>query len=295
MAKRITPGQIRRTNRQQVFQYIYDEKKVSQQDIAYALQLSRPTVAAALTEMEEMGMILKSGYLDSDQIGRKAAAYSIDETFRVAVGVEIMRSRVKFVAADLYGRMLGREIWDFPYANEQAYFSQVSEKILAFIHNLSLPDEKILGIGIAIQGLVNADGSEVVYGTILDCTGLKIEVFTRHLPFPCAFVHDPDAAAIGREAVRRAETYLGRPYDYAFATGMETVYCSELVWTCFLRKDGSHVFRSVPMTFKGPDGETDPYWVAHYEQLGAPIPEGEPGTNPNDLFREPVLRDVAVF
>ena len=94
MAKRITPGQIRRTNRQQVFQYIYDEKKVSQQDIAYALQLSRPTVAAALTEMEEMGMILKSGYLDSDQIGRKAAAYSIDETFRVAVGVEIMRHRM---------------------------------------------------------------------------------------------------------------------------------------------------------------------------------------------------------
>ena len=196
MAKRITPGQIRRTNRQQVFQYIYDEKKVSQQDIAYALQLSRPTVAAALTEMEEMGMILKSGYLDSDQIGRKAAAYSIDETFRVAVGVEIMRPRVKFVAADLYGRTLGREIWDFPYANEQAYFSRVSEKILAFIHKLSLPDEKILGIGIAIQGLVNADGSEVVYGTILDCTGLKIEVFTRHLPFPCAFVHDSDAAAI---------------------------------------------------------------------------------------------------
>ena len=181
MAKRITPGQIRRTNRQQVFQYIYDEKKVSQQDIAYALQLSRPTVAAALTEMEEMGMILKSGYLDSDQIGRKAAAYAIDETFRVAVGVEIMRPRVKFVAADLYGRMLGREIW---------------KNAKPCIHKLSLPDEKILGIGIAIQGLVNADGSEVVYGTILDCTGLKIEVFTRHLPFPCAFVHDPDAAAI---------------------------------------------------------------------------------------------------
>ena len=43
---------------------------------------------------------------------------------------------------------------------------------------------------------VNADGSEVVYGTILDCTGLKIEVFARHLPFPCTFIHDPDAAAI---------------------------------------------------------------------------------------------------
>ena len=196
MAKRITPGQIRRTNRQQIYQYIYDERKVSQQDITYALRLSRPTVAAALTEMEEMGMILKSGYLDSDQIGRKAAAYSIDETFRVAIGVEIMRPEVKVVAADLYGNMLGREVWEYPYANDPVYFSRVSEKILAFIRKLSLSDEQILGIGIAIQGLVNADGSEVVYGTILDCTGLKIEVFARHLPFPCTFIHDPDAAAI---------------------------------------------------------------------------------------------------
>ena len=196
MAKRITPGQIRRTNRQQIYQYIYDEKKVSQQDIAYALRLSRPTVAAALAEMEEMGMILKKGYLDYDQIGRKAAAYSIAETYRVAIGVEIQRPRVKVIAADLYGRMLGREVWEIPYANDPAYFSRVSENILAFIDKLSLSDAQILGIGFAIQGLVNADGSEVVYGTILDCTGLKIDVFSRHLPFPCVFVHDPDAAAV---------------------------------------------------------------------------------------------------
>lgn len=122
MAKRITPGQIRRTNRQQIYQYIYDEKKVSQQDITYALRLSRPTVAAALTEMEDLGMIMKNGYLDSDQIGRKAAAYSIAETYRVAVGVEIQSSRTKVVAADLYGRMLGREVWELPYANDPAYF-----------------------------------------------------------------------------------------------------------------------------------------------------------------------------
>ena len=137
------------------------------------------------------------------------------------------------------------------------------------------------------QGVVRTPLEEFLDGSAHDGAGRPLVQVRR--------LDDPDAAAIGREAVRRAETYLGRPYDYAFATGMETVYCSELVWTCFLRKDGSHVFRSVPMTFKGPDGETDPYWVAHYEQLGAPIPEGEPGTNPNDLFREPVLRDVAVF
>lgn len=47
-----------------------------------------------------------------------------------------------------------------------------------------------------MQGLVSTDGSTVVYGEILGCTGLKIDVFTRHLPYPSLFIHDPDGAAL---------------------------------------------------------------------------------------------------
>ena len=84
MAKRITPGQIKKTNRQQIYEYIYRERNVSQQDIAYALRLSRPTVAANIARLEEDGLIYKSGRQDSDQIGRKAAAYSAVPDFRAA-------------------------------------------------------------------------------------------------------------------------------------------------------------------------------------------------------------------
>lgn len=90
-------------------------------------------------------------------------------------------------------------------------------------------------------------------------------------------------------AIERAETWLGRPYDAAFAPGTEALYCSELVYEAFLREDGSPVFHAHPMTFKGPDGETDPYWIRYYERLEQEIPEGVPGTNPNDMSREPVL------
>ena len=71
MTNRITPGQIKKTNRQQIYDYIYQHRKVSQQDIIYALRLSRPTVAANLAELEEDGLIYKNGQLDADQIGRK--------------------------------------------------------------------------------------------------------------------------------------------------------------------------------------------------------------------------------
>ena len=97
-----------------------------------------------------------------------------------------------------------------------------------------------------------------------------------------------------RDAVRRARSLSGRPYDFAFMPGDSTLYCSELVYTCFRDPGGSPLFSSIPMTFKGPDGGILPYWTKHYETMGLSVPEGAPGTNPNDLSRDPLLERVPV-
>ena len=62
MSTRITPGQIKKNNRQQIYNYIYSRGKVSQQDISYALHLSRPTVTANLTALEEDGLISRQQF-----------------------------------------------------------------------------------------------------------------------------------------------------------------------------------------------------------------------------------------
>lgn len=196
MQNRITPGQIKKTNRQQIYDYIYQQKKVSQQDIIYALRLSRPTVAANLTEMEEDGLIYKNGQLDSDQIGRKAVAYSVVPDYRIAIGVEIMVDLIKMIAVDLYGKKIRRAVTEIQYKNEAPYYQKICGYILEFITSLEVLDDHILGIGFAMQGLVSADGSTVVYGKILDCTGLRVDAFTAHLPYPCSLIHDPDGAAL---------------------------------------------------------------------------------------------------
>ena len=195
MAGSITPKQIKKTNRQLIYDYIYKNRKVSQQDITYALRLSRPTVASNLTELEEDGLIYKNGQLDSDQIGRKAVAYSITPDYRIAIGVEIMSDVVKIIAIDLYGKKIYRVVLEIPYQNQASYYEKVSRAVLEFIEDLEVSKDKILGIGFSMQGLVSADGGTIVYGKILGCTGLKIDVFSSNLPYPCCFVHDPDAAA----------------------------------------------------------------------------------------------------
>ena len=77
MKTTITPAQISQTNLKLIYQYIYQRESVSQQDIAYALRLSRPTVSAKVNELEEHGLIRKAGQISSELAGRKAAAYSV--------------------------------------------------------------------------------------------------------------------------------------------------------------------------------------------------------------------------
>lgn len=196
MKSSITPNQIKQNNRSLIYQYIYENRKVSQQDIAYDLRLSRPTVTANLSSMEESGLIRKDGQIDTEFVGRKASGYVIVPDYRVSVGVEILKDEIKMIVVNLYGEKIGRKAEAIPFQNQESYFKAVCSGILAFKNELSIADEQILGIGFAVQGLTTPDRKSIIYGEILSCTGLSIDAFSDYLPFPCCFIHDADSAAI---------------------------------------------------------------------------------------------------
>lgn len=196
MKRSITPNQIKQNNRSLIYQYIYENRKVSQQDIAYDLRLSRPTVTANLSSMEESGLIRKDGQMDTEFVGRKASGYVIVPDYRVSVGVEILKDEIKMIVVNLYGEKIGRKAEAIPFQNQESYFKTVCSGILAFKNELSIADEQILGIGFAVQGLTTPDRKSIIYGEILSCTGLSIDAFSDYLPFPCCFIHDADSAAI---------------------------------------------------------------------------------------------------
>ena len=108
MAKSITPNQIKQNNRSLIYHFIYENKKVSQQDISYNLHLSRPTVTTNLNTLEKEGLIQKSGQIDTEFVGRKAAAYSVNADYRISIGVEILKKEIKIVAVNLNGEKLDR-------------------------------------------------------------------------------------------------------------------------------------------------------------------------------------------
>ena len=91
---------------------------------------------------------------------------------------------------------------------------------------------------------------------------------------------------------RRAFGFLGLPYDCSFRPDNGKLYCSELVWESYRTPDGRRRFPARPMNFRAADGSMPAFWTELFERLGEAIPEGEPGTNPNDMAHDPQLYEV---
>ena len=102
---------------------------------------------------------------------------------------------------------------------------------------------------------------------------------------------DPSSA---EAFVENAKKFLGLPYDVHFMPDNDSLYCSELVRDSYVGKDGNPVFDTVPMNFKGPDGEFPIYWTQLFGLLGQSIPQDVPGTNPQDMSQSKELETVKV-
>ena len=92
--------------------------------------------------------------------------------------------------------------------------------------------------------------------------------------------------------VEQCKALLGEEYDVYFLPGNGRHYCTEVVYDCYLDRNGGHIFESVPMNFKNKEGEMPEYWTWLFGLLGRPVPQGVPGTNPQMMIASPSLEYV---
>ena len=111
---------------------------------------------------------------------------------------------------------------------------------------------------------------------------------------PDVYRPNPGSPFYADDAIRRARSFIGQPYDNAFLPDNGALYCSELIYECYrhISDDETHLFKAKPMNWRDKDGRLPKYWKKHFKKLKMEVPEGVSGTNPTDMSKSPLLYKV---
>ena len=185
---------IKKNNRNRIYFYIRDNDLVTRQDIAYDLQLSLPTITQNLDYLLDHGLISSNQKIISKTGGRNPMAYSCVSDAKVAIGLDITQNHIKTIVVDLKGEVIKYVYKRESYRRSDDYLRTLGKEVENIINSAQLDPEKILGVGIAVPGIIDHEKGYVIQGRVIDNEGMTCEEFSKYIPYQTKLIHDSYAA-----------------------------------------------------------------------------------------------------
>ncbi|QOX64723.1 ROK family transcriptional regulator [Anoxybacterium hadale] len=202
-----TTTDLKLINRNKVYQYIYEQDKVSKQDLVAALGLSLPTVSQNLTELFDMGLLCYSGTFESSG-GRKAKKISVISDARMVIGVEIKMTHINLLDIDLKGNPSPIKRLEIAFEANDRYGELLAAEIDRYVEERGLDPEIILGVGISIPGVLSEDKGQIINAPTLKARYVPIESLTKFIKYDTYIENDANASAFAEQNSRKDLTTL---------------------------------------------------------------------------------------
>jgi N-acetylglucosamine repressor len=157
-----TSSDIRKLNSQRIVKVILEEGPISKVDIAEKAGLTPVTVNTIVNKLIKNGMVVNEGIAKSSG-GRKASLYAIKANAFYSVGINIGIDYLSIMICNLRKERLYTEIiHQNKSISPQTCIKLIDEKINQFLQTQNIPKSKLLGIGITLPGLVEAENGRVM-------------------------------------------------------------------------------------------------------------------------------------
>ncbi|MGN1015252.1 MAG: ROK family protein, partial [Butyricicoccus sp.] len=190
MPQTLSTAELRRQNRNLIYQYLYHAKEpVTKQTISNALSMSLPTVTQNFRDLMDSGLIRWGHTLESTG-GRKPKTIEIVADARIAIGMEIGKETLRLVAVDLRGTRIADALVYQPFSASTDYYMMLSTEIEHLIDTHHLNRDCLLGIGIALPGIVNEQSGLLDIAPSLNIRHSNLQPLFRYIPYPVRLEND---------------------------------------------------------------------------------------------------------
>jgi predicted NBD/HSP70 family sugar kinase len=151
--RRTTVRDMRRSNRSVILTSIYREGPLSRQELTVRTSLSAASVSNLVAELIAEGLVEEAGSVESEG-GRPRVLLRVAPTFRYVVGAEVGETRVRVELFDLAMNVLARADHPISSPTPEEVVKHVLEGLSAVVASSGVRPEQILGLGVAVSGVV---------------------------------------------------------------------------------------------------------------------------------------------
>ncbi|TCO34140.1 putative NBD/HSP70 family sugar kinase [Kribbella steppae] len=157
--RRTTVRDMRRSNRSALLTTIYRDGPLSRYELGHRTSLSAASVSNLVSELIAEGVVEEAGSVDSEG-GRPRILLRVSPTFRYVVGAEVGETRVRVELFDLAMKVLAQADYPIDTPSPSVVVKHVLEGLAVVIASSGVRSELILGLGVAVAGVV--EGNAVV-------------------------------------------------------------------------------------------------------------------------------------
>lgn len=165
---------IKDLNRSTVINAIRRKGPISRTEIAQHTKLGRSTMTKIIDELITLDLVHEKGEANSTG-GRKAILLEFNHLFAYAIGIKIMQDHLIFALTDLQANIIDkREIFFESSSNTSLIINLMINTIYAFLNDFHIETKNLVGIGIAVSGLVNSKTGMVLRSPLLEWDHIDI-------------------------------------------------------------------------------------------------------------------------
>lgn len=166
---------MKSVNKSIILNKIRTSESISRAQIAKETRLTPPTVSSIVKELMEQELVREST-LGHSSGGRKPTMLHINTDTFFVIGLDAGPETVEGVLTDLTGEILHRtsSLIEKPITNEQ-FISILKENIYTILKLSQIDHDKIIGIGIAMHGVVDIKSGTSLVAPILNLSNIPIK------------------------------------------------------------------------------------------------------------------------
>lgn len=171
---------------------------ISRADIAKETGITPPTVSTIVKELMAENLVAESR-LGKSKGGRKPTLLLLKEDGSYVIGVDAGSKTIKAIVSDLVGHVLTRaEVEIYPHSTNEAFLEQMTAVIRTVLSEIADQCEKVLGIGVAMHGVVEIESGISLYSSKTGLRNVPIkETLEAAFDLPVTVENNSRAMAIG--------------------------------------------------------------------------------------------------